>query len=51
MGCLGIKPNDYSYEGKFSRLKEQFTIGLNDDNMITKMIREITSIKNQYNHQ
>ena len=45
MGCLRVKANEYKYERKDTRLKEQFINGINDDDMMTKIIRELTVFK------
>ena len=44
MGCLRIKANKSGYKEKNRRLKEQFLNDINDD-MVTKIIRELTTIK------
>ena len=45
MGHLGIKANKCEYKERDRRLKEQFINGINDDDMITENIRELTVIK------
>ena len=56
MSCLRIKANECKYKERIKtnecvykeierRLKEQCKNGIKDDNMMTKMIRELTVIK------
>ena len=37
-GCLIIKANECSYNEKNRRLREQFINGINDDDMMTKIV-------------
>ena len=46
IGCLWIKLNESDYKEKDRRLKEQFINGINDDDMMTEIIRELPTIKN-----
>ena len=45
MDCLRVKVNQCEYKEKDSRLKEQFINGINDIYMVTKIVRELTGIK------
>ena len=45
MGQLRIKANECNYEKRGKRLKEQLINGINDDDMITMIIREFTVTK------
>ena len=40
-----ITVNEYGYREEDKRLKEDFIIGINDNDMMTKIIRKLTSIK------
>ena len=44
-GHLRIKANEYGYKEKDRKLKEQFIDGINDNDMMTEIIRELTAIK------
>ena len=44
-GHLRIKANECRYKEKDWRLIEQFINAINDNDMITKIIRELTTIK------
>ena len=41
MGHLRIKANECCYKEKDRKLKEQFINGMNDDDMMTKVIRKV----------
>ena len=45
MGHLRIKASKYDYKEKDRRLKEQFINGINDEDMMTEIIRELTKIQ------
>ena len=45
VGYLRIKANKCGEKEKDRKLKEQFTNGINDDDMMTEIIRELTTIK------
>ena len=45
MGFIRIKENKYSYKEKDRRLQEQFINGKTDNDMMTNIIRELTTIK------
>ena len=45
MGHLRIKSIECSYKEKDWKLKEQFINGINDNDMVTEIIRELTTIK------
>ena len=47
MGYLRIKANKHGYKDKDIRLKEQFINGINDHDMMTEIMKELTSIKRQ----
>ena len=44
-GLLQIKANEYDYKEKDRMLKEQLINGINDHDMITEIIIELTTIK------
>ena len=45
MGCLRVKASDCEYKEKERMLKEQLINGINDDYMMTEIIRELAMIK------
>ena len=45
IGHLRIKANECAYEGKDRTLNEQFINGINDDGMMTEIVRELTTRK------
>ena len=45
MGLPRIKANDCEKKEKDWRLKEQFINGINNDNIITDIIQELTAVK------
>ena len=45
MGYLRIKPNECKYKENNRRVKEQFMNGINDGDMMTEIIGELTVIK------
>ena len=45
IGHLRITASKCGYKGKDRRLKEQFINGINDGDMMTKIIGELTTIK------
>ena len=46
MDCLRVKANECKYQERERRLKEQFIIGINDDDVINEIIvRELNTIK------
>ena len=45
MGNLRSKANKCGYKGKERTLKEQFINSINDDDMMTDIILELTTIK------
>ena len=40
MGCFRIRANEFGYKEKDRRLKEQFINGINDDDMMTGIIKK-----------
>ena len=46
MGYLKIKVKECTYEERDRRLKEQFINGVNDNDMMTEIIRYLNIIKN-----
>ena len=44
MDFLVIKANECEYKEKDSRPKEEFINGINNDNMITEIIEELTTV-------
>ena len=47
MFYLRIQVNEFDCKEKDRRLKEQFINGINNDNIMTELIRELTAIKIQ----
>ena len=45
MGHLRIKENEGVYKEKDRSVKEQFISSINDSNMMTEIIRELTAVK------
>ena len=45
MGHLSIEESECDYKEKVRKLKELFINGMNDDDMMTEIIRELTTIK------
>ena len=45
MGHLRIKANECKYKERDRRLKEQFINGINDDDMMTEIISELSVFK------
>ena len=45
MGHLSIKANECEYKEGDKRLKEQFINRINDDKMMSEIIKELTTIK------
>ena len=45
MGCLGIKASECWYKEKNRSLKEHVINGINNDDMITEIIRELPAVE------
>ena len=45
MGHLRIKVNEFGYNKRDRKPKEQFTNGISDEEMMTKIIRQFTAIE------
>ena len=45
MGHLVIKANDYVYQERARRLKEQFINGIKDDDMMNEIVGDLAMIK------
>ena len=45
MSHLRMKANECGYKEKERRVKEQLTNGIHDDDMMTEIIRELTTIE------